>query len=90
MLPDYMHKFREDARRSSRDPNQPPNVLRADKLDTNFKACLPVEETGSNAPYKVLADEHGWRLEPALLFDVCENGKLMRYRFMAQRVFAEG
>jgi hypothetical protein len=86
MLPHYIHKFAEDARKTSRDPSQPPNAISTGALDKNFRACLPVESTGNNEPYKVIADDAGWRLEGALVFDVCENGQPRRYRFFAQKV----
>jgi hypothetical protein len=85
-LPGYMHKFSEDARKSSREPGEPPNAISAGALDKNFRACLPVESTGTNDPYKVVADADGWKLEGMLIFDVCENGQPRRYRFFAQKI----
>ena len=81
-----MHSFTKDAQKSSTNAKEPPNVLRADKLDRNFEACLPKEMTGNNQPYKVKADEDGWKLEPELEIDVCENGQLKRYKFIGQKV----
>lgn len=85
-LPGYMHKFSEDARKTSRQPGSPPNAISAGALDKNFRACLPLESTGDNMPYTVVADGDGWKLEGALVFDVCENGQPRRYRFFAQKI----
>lgn len=81
-----MHRFGDDAKKSSSDPNQPPNVIRAGKLDGNFKACLPMPQDGPNPAYKIIANEHGWRLEGGTVFDVCENGKLVQYRLFGNRI----
>lgn len=81
-----MHKFSEDARKTSTSPGSAPNAISAGALDKNFRACLPLESTGNNMPYIVVADDSGWTLEGALVFDVCENGQPRRYRFFAQRV----
>lgn len=75
-----LHKFVEDAKR---DPKQP---LHAGALDKNFRAVNPLQQEGNNAPYKVTQDESGWKLEPTLVFDVCENGKLVKYHFFGKRV----
>lgn len=90
MIPEYMHSFSRDAQKSSRDPTQPPNVIRASKLDGNFRACLPMKLDGRAHPYKVIANEHGWRLEGGALFDVCENGKPVQYRLFGIRVAQVG
>jgi hypothetical protein len=87
--PDYLHKFSEDARKTSTDPRQPPNAISAGALDKNFRACLPLETTGNNDPYKIMADENGWRLDGAVVFDVCENGTPRQFLFFARRVGAE-
>jgi hypothetical protein len=82
-----LHRFKDDAKKSSKDPNQPPNCIRASDLDKNFQACYPLEKsTGSNLPYKAITGESGWRLEGVALFDVCENGVATQYRFFAERV----
>lgn len=81
----HLHKFVEDARKTSEDPNSPPNSISARALDDNFAACLPLSAAGNNSPYKVNAQKGGWRLEPTVEFDVCENGAPVKYRFMAQR-----
>jgi hypothetical protein len=89
MLPKFMHLFADDARRSSRNPLEPPNVISAKALDKNFRACLPVDRTGSNAPYKIIADEQGWKIEPVLILDVCENGQPRKIAVFGQRLGAE-
>jgi len=85
-LPGYMHKFSEDAKKTSNKPGAPPNAISAGALDKNFRACLPVESTGTNEPYRVVADGDGWKLEGTYVFAVCENGQPRRYRFFAQRL----
>lgn len=85
-LPGYLHSFSEDARRGGGDPGRPPHAISAGALDKNFRACLPVDGTGTNEPYRVVADGNGWRLEGTFVFDVCENGQPRRYRFFAQRL----
>lgn len=87
-LPEYMHSFEEDAGKESIDPNQPPNCLNTTALDKNFAACLPISDDGVNAPYKVEADEDGWRLVPQLIFDVCENGTPRRVKLFGQKIGA--
>lgn len=83
-----LHKFVDDARASSTDPNKPPNSISAKALDGNFAACQPLQNTGTNAPYTVRQTPDGWQLEPAVEFLVCENGQPRRFRFFAQRVGA--
>lgn len=85
-LPGYMHSFAEDARKTSSEPGRAPNAISAGSLDKNFRACLPLDSTGNNEPYKVVADESGWKLQGTFIFDVCENGQPRRYRFFAQRI----
>jgi hypothetical protein len=75
-----LHSFVQDAKR---DPKQP---LNAGALDRNFRAVNPLQQEGNNAPYKVTQDEGGWKLEPTLVFDVCENGKLVKYQFFGKRL----
>lgn len=81
----HLHKFSEDAKKSSDQPNEPPNAISARALDDNFASCLPMDIAGNNSPYRVIAQSGGWRLEPAVEFDVCENGVAVKYRFMAAR-----
>ena len=80
-----LHKFSEDAMKTSTDPSEPPNVISAKSLDGNFAMCAPLQTTGANQPYVVIQEESGWRLEPTMEFQICENGELRRYRFFAQR-----
>jgi hypothetical protein len=84
--PNYLHIFADDARKRSRDPNEPPNAISAGALDKNFRACSPVEQIGNNVPYKVVADEKGWQLQPTLVFDVCENAKPVRVRLFGVKI----
>jgi hypothetical protein len=88
--PNYLHKFSDDARKSSKDPSQAPNAISAGALDKNFRACLPLETTGNNEPYKVIADENGWRLDGTLVFDVCENGQPRKFVFFARKIGSDG
>jgi hypothetical protein len=83
-----LHKFTEDAQKQSDNPAEPPNSISAKSLDMNFAMCAPMQSTGANQPYIVIQEESGWRLEPALEFQICENGELRRFRFFAQRVGA--
>jgi len=83
-----LHKFVDDAKKTSTDPGQPPNVISAKALDGNFAMCAPMPTTGPNQPYTVIQEESGWKLEPTLEFMVCENGEPRRYRFFAQKVGA--
>jgi hypothetical protein len=85
MLPTYLHSFAEDAKKESEKPGTAPNAISGSALDGNFAACLPIKTTGNNPPYTVKADKDGWRLEPTMLFDICENGVPVQYRFFAQR-----
>jgi hypothetical protein len=84
-LPDGMHSFAKDAQKDNKDPNKPPNVISGGSLDDNFRWCLPAELDGDNQPYKVTSESDGWRLEPTMVFDVCENGQPRRIRFFACR-----
>jgi len=85
-LPEYMHSFEKDANKESNDPNEAPNCISGNSLDKNFVACLPIQDDGQNAPYKVEADADGWKLKPQLLLDVCENGQLRRIRVFGQKI----
>jgi hypothetical protein len=85
-LPDYMHSFEEDAKKSSDNPNSPPNSISGGSLDKNFVACLPKKQDGSNAAYKIKADKSGWILQPTVIFEVCENGQPRKYKFFAEKV----
>lgn len=79
-----LHKFSEDLKGGD-DPNQPPHVISAGKLDKNFARCSPIRQDGNAAPYKVDTTDEGWKLLPAVTFDVCENGQPVKYNFIAQR-----
>ena len=87
-LPEYMHSFEEDAGKESTNPNEAPNCLSGSDLDKNFVACLPIEDDGPNAPYKVKADSDGWKLEPQLVVDICENGVPRKLRIFGVKVGA--
>jgi hypothetical protein len=58
-----MHSFKEDAQKASDDPSQAPNSISGAALDKNYRACLHTDDDGNNHPYKVIADENGWKLE---------------------------
>jgi len=62
-LPSYMHSFKEDAQKASDDPSQAPNSISGAALDKNYRACLHTADDGNNQPYKVIADENGWKLD---------------------------
>jgi len=85
-LPEYMHSFEDDAGKESKDPNSPPNCIKGKDLDKNYAACLPVQDDGPNAPYKVEADADGWKLKGQLILDICENGRLRKIRVLGQKI----
>jgi hypothetical protein len=85
-LPDYMHSFADDAGKDSKDPNSPPNCIRGEDLDGNYAACLPIQDDGPNAPYKVEADSDGWKLKGQLVLDICENGRPRKIRVFGQKI----
>lgn len=79
-----LKKFTEQL--SGSDTKQPPYALRASDLDANFKMCYPRPLDGNNRPYRVdWGGDEGWMLHGEALFDVCENGKPVKYRFFAQK-----
>ena len=80
-----LEKFKDDLGGGS-DPNKPPSVISAGKLDRNFQRCSPMRIDGNNAPYKVDVSDGGWKLLPTVTFDVCENGVPVQYRLVAERV----
>lgn len=86
MLPQYMHRFADDARAKSRDPLKPPNVISGEAMDKNYRACLPVIPEGTNPPYRVKADADGWRLEPTLTIQVCQDGRPAAFRIFGERI----
>jgi hypothetical protein len=79
-----LEKFKDDLK-GGNDPNAAPSVISAGKLDRNFARCSPLKQDGNAAPYKVDQTNDGWKLLPGVAFDVCENGKAVKYNFMAQR-----
>jgi len=85
VMSSFLHSFSDDAKKSSDDPNKPPNVLDCRALDENFRACQPMTVTGNNFPYQTILSKDGWRLEGSFVFDVCENGSPTQYRFFAER-----
>jgi hypothetical protein len=86
MAGEILHKFADDARKSSDKPLAPPNAISAKALDGNFTACSPLKATGPNRPYIVRQTKDGWELDPTVDFLICENGQPRRYRFFAQKV----
>lgn len=81
-----IEKFADDLGGGGTDPNSPPCVISAGKLDRNFQRCSPVKMDGDQAPYKVDVSDGGWKLLPTVTFDVCENGTPVQYRLIAERV----
>lgn len=64
----------------------PPYVIKASDLDGNFKMLSPRSLDGNNSPYRLdWGGENGWVLHGRIVFDVCENGKPVKYRFFAQK-----
>jgi hypothetical protein len=83
-----LKKFRDQLVSSGGDgaTKSPPFVIRARDLDQNFALCYPLPQDGNSAPYIVVrSSNEGWRLEGAKIFDVCENGKPVRYRVFASK-----
>jgi hypothetical protein len=71
----------EDATKS------PPYALKASDLDKNFELCHPLPVDGNNAGYTIdRSATGGWRLKGQRIFDVCENGQAVKYRFFAERL----
>lgn len=84
-----LHKFKSDLSGGTGNDatSRPPYTIRARDLDKNFAQCYPVPQDGDGgAPYIIrrVSDE-GYSLEGASVFDVCENGKPVKYRFFAAR-----
>jgi hypothetical protein len=66
---------------------EPPYALKASDLDNNFELCYPRPVDGNNAGYTIdRSVSGGWRLKGQRIFDVCENGQAVRYRFFAERL----
>jgi hypothetical protein len=84
-----LHKFKSELSAGSGEAaiKSPPFVIRASNLDKNFSLCYPMPVDGNNAAYRIVrVTDEGYRLEGAKVFDVCENGKLVKYRFFADRL----
>lgn len=84
-----LHKFRNDLTAGTGDGavKNPPFVIRASSLDKNFALCYPLPLDGDNHPYKVIRNSpDGYRLRGTKTFDVCENGKPVKYLFFAEKV----
>jgi hypothetical protein len=84
-----LHKFKNDLTAGTGEGavKQPPFVIRARDLDSNFSMCFPMPIDGRNAPYVIerSADNY-WRLRGGKEFDVCENGKPVKYKVFAERM----
>ena len=84
-----LKKFRDMLSAGSGDEaiKQPPFVISASDLDKNFGLCYPLPTEGNNAPYVIeRPSDVGYRLRGKMIFDVCENGKPVKYRFFAERL----
>lgn len=81
-----IEKFADDLAKGGDDPNSGSCVISAGKLDRNFQRCSPVKIEGNNAAYRVDVSDGGWKLLPTVTFDVCENGKAVQYRLIAEKV----
>jgi hypothetical protein len=73
------------ARRGDPRSGGPPYQIRGADLDANFKKASPASDTGNDTSYRVSESQDGWRLVGTKVFDVCENGRALKYRFFAQR-----
>jgi hypothetical protein len=84
-----LHKFKNELTAGSGDgaTSAPPFVIRARDLDGNFSKCYPVPTDGGGFAYDVVrSSDEGYRLVGRKIFDVCENGKAVKYRFFAERL----
>ena len=77
--------FSDLAARKGTDYTQPPYRVPSKILDENFKKVAPASTEGETRPYSITQTEDGWLLNPEVLFDVCENGQLRRFKFVCQR-----
>lgn len=86
-----LRKFREMLSASSgADLQAPPFAIRASDLDHNFRLCYPRPTEGNNAPYRIeWGAAEGWRLRGERVFEICENGKPVKYRFFAEKEFQD-
>lgn len=80
-----LHLFKSQL--SGDDEKKPPYTIRAKDLDDNFAKCFPQTLDGNNHPYRVVRSaSDNWRLEGTKVFDVCENGRPVRYRLFAEKL----
>jgi hypothetical protein len=80
-----LHKFKDDLSKKSSDGTGPPSRISAGALDGNFQKLSPIEQDGTGRPYSIDATDDGWKLVPQVAFDVCEDGKPVKYNFVAAR-----
>ena len=65
----------------------PPFAIRASDLDKNFGLCYPLAVGGNNAAYTIeRPSQDGFRFVGNKIFDVCENGKPVKFAFFASRL----
>jgi hypothetical protein len=84
-----LKKFRDMLAGGSGDDavKRPPYALKASDLDHNFELCHPLPVDGNNAAYTIdRSVAGGFRLRGQRIFDVCENGLPVQYRFFAERL----
>jgi hypothetical protein len=80
-----LHKFRDDLDQSD-STKSPPFVISASKLDKNFGLCYLLPVDGNNAAYTIdRSSDGGYKLQGSKVFDVCENGRPVKYRFFAAK-----
>jgi hypothetical protein len=81
-----LHKFSQQIATGGA-VDSPPYTLRARDLDKNFGLCYPIPVEGNNAAYQIVrTGDEGYTLKGGKAFDVCENGKPVKYLFFAERV----
>lgn len=88
-----LKRFRDQLAAASDDAavKTPPFVIKASDLDGNFSRCHLLPTEGDNAPYVIeRTSEDGYTLRGTRIFDVCENGKPVKYLFFASRVPTTG
>ena len=84
-----LKKFRDMLAGGSGDDavKRPPYAIKASDLDHNFGLCYPLPTDGNNAPYTIeRLSDGGFRFRGQRIFDVCENGVPVQYRFFAERL----
>ena len=84
-----LKKFRDMLGGGSGDDavKRPPYAIKASDLDKNFELCHPLPVDGNNAGYTIdRSVDGGYRLRGQRIFDVCENGLAVQYRFFAERL----